>query len=86
MIVPKKSMFSSFDQMRLVKSLVKDPLCAIGSLKLPSGEYTESPEEALKHLLEVHFPGSKAIGNSTNHDHALLQVPGFGYQDKDIRT
>lgn len=44
----------------LVKSLAKDPCCSIGTLKLPSGEYTEDASATLKHLLEYHFPGSSS--------------------------
>ena len=42
---------------RLFKSLSSDPACSIGTLKVPSGEFTDSPEATLHHLLDVHFPG-----------------------------
>ena len=43
---------------RLNRVLAKDPAVQIGMMELPNGEYTESREAALAHLLEVHFPGS----------------------------
>jgi hypothetical protein len=38
--------------------LAKDPIVRFGSLLLLSGEYTSSGEEALKLMLETHFPDS----------------------------
>ncbi len=43
---------------RLNRVLTKDPTVQIGMMELPNGDYTESREDALAHLLEVHFPGS----------------------------
>ena len=40
---------------RLFKSLSSDPACSIGTLKLPSGEFTDSPEATLHHLLDLIF-------------------------------
>lgn len=42
---------------RLFKSLSKNSSNPLGSLKLPSGEFTDTPEATLQHLLETHFPG-----------------------------
>ena len=44
---------------RFHKIIGKDPEAGVGSLLLPSGEFTSSDKEALKLLLETHFPGSK---------------------------
>jgi hypothetical protein len=43
------------------KDLAKDPRVVFGPLFLLSGEYTSSGEEALKLMLETHFPGSVKI-------------------------
>lgn len=51
------SVESHNDATKLMKSCAKDPCCSIGSMKLPSGNYTDSPEATLKYLLETHFPG-----------------------------
>lgn len=48
---------SSKSAATLMRSLSKDPISSIGTLKLPSGEFTDSPEATLQHLLETHFPG-----------------------------
>lgn len=52
------SIESQYSSAKILKSLCKDPFCVIGSLKLPNGNYTDSPESTLKHLLDTHFPGS----------------------------
>lgn len=63
---------------KLVKSLGKDPHCSVGSLKLPSGEFTNSPESTLSHLLEYHFPGSTGSEDLSNKEFELLNLPTIG--------
>ena len=46
---------------RLYRVLSRDPNMQVGMLQLPNGEFTESREAALAHLLEVHFPGSTEL-------------------------
>ena len=55
-----------------MKSLVNDPFSRIGLLKLPSGRYTESAEESLKHLLEVHFPDCSESPPTPQSDDTLM--------------
>lgn len=45
---------------RLQRLLRKDNNSQLGFLKLPSGEYTTDNGETLDHLMDVHFPGSRA--------------------------
>lgn len=45
---------------RLHKALSKNPRARLECLRLPSGDHTATDEETLRHLLEVHFPGSVA--------------------------
>lgn len=62
---------------RLVKSLVKDPFCSIGTLKLPDGKYTEDAETTLSHLIEYHFPGSSTsvpVSSTPNNILSDIQV------------
>lgn len=60
---------------KLLKSLSKDPMCSIGSLKLPSGEFTDSPEATLRHLLDAHFPGSVTPENQVCPISDLFNLP-----------
>ena len=46
---------------KLQRILAKDPGRHVGTLKLPSGRFTSTAEEALSWLLETHFPGSEPI-------------------------
>lgn len=39
-----------------MKALAKDPFFSIGSMKLPSGEFTSSLDGTLRHLMDHHFP------------------------------
>jgi hypothetical protein len=47
---------------RMHRALSKDPKVRLGSLVARSGERTQSEEEILDHLLNLHFPGSRAVG------------------------
>lgn len=49
------------DSSKMFKILSKDPVQLVGSLQLPSGEYTETLDETYKHLVSTHFPGSKIV-------------------------
>ncbi len=53
------------DQSKMFKILSKDPIQLVGSLQLPSGQYTNTLEEVYEHLASVHFPGCK-IHNTTD--------------------
>jgi ribonuclease HI len=45
------------DAARLSKVLAKNTSLGPGFVKLPTGTYTSSREETIRHLLETHFPG-----------------------------
>jgi hypothetical protein len=47
---------------RLHRALSKDPKVRLGSLVVPSGQHTQSEEEALDLLLNTNFPGSRVVG------------------------
>jgi len=51
---------------RVYKLLDKANTVPLGMLKLPSGQWTNTLEEAYKHLLETHFPGCKLASNINN--------------------
>lgn len=56
----------------------------MGSLKLPSGNYTSNLEETYEHLLEVHFPGCRR----REHDmpiERLTEMEVIGVRDLDTR-
>lgn len=59
------SINTAFTAAYLVKSLAKDNHCSIGTLKLPSGAYTNDVESTQKHLLEFHFPDSSVSNQPT---------------------
>jgi hypothetical protein len=44
---------------RLHRILVQENKTYLGCIKLPTGDYTESVEKSLGHLMNVHFPGSR---------------------------
>lgn len=69
------SINSSSASAHLIKSMAKDPHCAIGTLKLPSGEYTQDEASTLNHLLNFHFPGSSP-SNDINNSNNTIPVPG----------
>jgi len=50
----------------MYKLLDKANTAPLGMLKLPSGQWTNTLEEAYKHLLETHFPGCKLVSNSND--------------------
>lgn len=53
----------------MFKILSKDPAQDVGSLLLPSGDYTKDQAETYKHLLEFHFPSCEIINENTiNHE------------------
>lgn len=58
------SIQSSGAAAQLVKSLAKNPHCSIGTMKLPSGDYTKDTDSTLKHFIEFHFPGSFVAPNN----------------------
>lgn len=69
------SISSVHDSAKMFKILSKDPSQSVGSLLLPSGEYTKDQYETYKHLLDIHFPNCKLInGTDTNQ----LQVEAEG--------
>lgn len=47
---------------RLARILRSGPKASMGLLRKPNGQSTTTPEETLKHLLEVHFPNCKVGG------------------------
>ncbi len=47
---------------RLSKILRLDNRTQVGMLQLPSGAYTQTEQEALSHLLQIHFPNSVIAG------------------------
>jgi len=51
---------------RVYKLLDKANTAPLGMLKLPSGQWTNTLEEAYKHLLETHFPGCQLVSNGSN--------------------
>ncbi|XP_018395989.1 PREDICTED: uncharacterized protein LOC108774392 [Cyphomyrmex costatus] len=52
-----KSIESASEASRLNRILSKDNTLRLGCLKLPNGNYTETVEGSLKHLMSTHFPG-----------------------------
>lgn len=66
---------------RLCKILSRENQSQWGCLKLPNGEYTETAEETLQHLLEVHFPGFRGASTDKNK-----QRPMTDTQTKSMRT
>lgn len=58
------------------KSLSKDPICAIGSLKKTNGSFTGTTEATLLHLLETHFPNCVIAENQLD---AEVPSPFFFY-------
>ena len=65
----------------MFKILSKDPAQSVGSLLLPSGEYTKNQEETYKHLLECHFPNSKLL---TDTDNPPAPIPTEGVVNTDL--
>ncbi|XP_029171938.1 uncharacterized protein LOC114941203 [Nylanderia fulva] len=51
------SIESAPEASRLSRILCKENQTQWGCLKLPNGEYTETAEEILRHLMEIYFPG-----------------------------
>lgn len=47
---------SQGDSSKMFKILSKDPAQIVDSLKLPSGNFTNTLEESYKHLVQTHFP------------------------------
>ncbi len=66
------------------KSLAKDPICSIGTLKKPSGEFTETAEATLHHLLETHFPKCALSKPTTSNETPLAFLPPSGLGDLNI--
>ena len=67
---------------KLHKLLAKDPEQCMGSLKLPSGRFTSTKEEALRWLLETHFPGSEIL----NTDVPQKLSPHIGVKPMDWKV
>ena len=55
---------------RLHKVLAREPIARLGSVKLPNGSFTETNEETLRHMLSVHFPGSRVINSAETWESA----------------
>lgn len=49
------------DSAKMFKILSKDPVQLVGSLQLPSGNYTDTLDETYRHLVATHFPGSRIV-------------------------
>jgi len=60
------------DTSRVYKLLDKSNTAPLGMLKLHSGQWTTTLEEAYKHLLETHFPGSKLVSNDLNCSSTII--------------
>ena len=61
--------------------LSKENKAYLGCIKLPSGGYTESVEESLGHLVDLHFPGSQGPSGSSGEG---PMIEG-GYKPKEWR-
>lgn len=59
------SINSVHDSAKMFKILSKDPTQTVGSLLLPTGEYTKDHTETYKYLLDYHFPDSKIMKDVT---------------------
>lgn len=52
---------------RLQKIMAKNPINPMGSIKKPTGEFTNTGKETLEVLLETHFPGSLIVNPENAH-------------------
>lgn len=60
-----RAISSMHDSVKMLKVLSKDPTQAVGSLMLPSGDYTKDQAETYKFLLNFHFPNSTILNDIT---------------------
>ena len=72
-VVPKRNSWRGFcdsiervpEASRLNRILSQETKTYLGCIKLTSGNYTESVEESLGHLMDVHFPGSQGLSGGS---------------------
>jgi len=57
-----------------VHRLDKSNTAPFGMLKLPSGQWTTTIEEAYKHLLETHLPGHKLVLKENNCSNTITSA------------
>jgi len=66
---------------RLCRILSRDGSSQLGCLKRPDGEYTETIDDSLKHLMSTHFPGFRE--NSTNPNSRDRVSPRAPYRPRE---
>ena len=69
------------EAVRLHRILSQENKIYLGCIKFPSGDYTESMEESLEHLMHVYFPDSRGPSDGSGGRPML----GRGYKPREWR-
>ncbi|OXU18473.1 hypothetical protein TSAR_004796 [Trichomalopsis sarcophagae] len=72
------SVESGKEAARLNNILARNPEAWLGAVKLPTGNYTESDEETLAHLMESNFPGFMIAGDICEAADDQVETGGKG--------